>query len=598
MYANIKDLFLFLKDKDKKIIYAFQIYIFISSFFELFSFASIIPFISIVSNDQLIFSNKYLFFIYSYFNFTNTFDFILFFGILTICSIIISNMILALSTYLTAYVAYNVGLGFSHKLYNYYINQNYLFHINNDNSYLIAKITTESLRLVNQVIMPLLVSNSKIFIIVLLVLPLLIYDFFTTSIVFAVISLTYFSFFYFLRKTLTKIGTALTKLNMNWFKEVRESLGAIKELILLSRIKYYSYTVGKINKQLATTNTKLNLLSFLPKYIVETLAMIFIIIFILLLFFIYKDFIYLVPYLSFIAVFSYKFIPNAQIIYFSFSRIKANIEAFVNLKEDLSNSTSKSNRYKSNLKFDYKDDIILENISFNLKNNEKKFEILKNINIKIYKNEINALVGYSGAGKTSIINILTGLIEPSEGNIMIDKNKYKNLCDESWHKKVGYVPQKLFLMNDSIINNVCIGIPKQNINIIKVKEVLKLANLEEFISNDNSGIYKQVGDGGIKLSGGQTHRVGIARALYTSPEIIIFDEPTSAFDAVTERKFYDLLDNLSKIMTVVIITHKVDYLKKAKNISFVSNGQIIMSGTYEKLINKEEFKKLSIFYQN
>lgn len=597
MLNNIKELFLFLSSKDKKKIYLFQLYILIASFFEVFSFASIIPFISIVSNNDIIFSNKYIFFLYNYLEYTNKNDFILFFGILTICLIIISNLILSLSTYLTSYMVYHIGLGFSRKLYKFYINQNYLFHMNNDNSYLIAKITTESLRLCNQVIMSILVSNSKFFIILILVIPLLVYDFVSTSLVFISVFITYFLFFYFLRRTLSNIGKKQTKLNLTWFKAVKESLGAIKELILLERLERYSKIVDKINIKIAKNSTLLDLLSFLPKYIVETLAMIIIISVILTLYFIYMDFMYLIPYLSFIAVFSYKFIPNAQLIYFNISRIKANIEAFNNLKQDLNNSYSKSENYNKKIDFEFNDKIFFKNIYLNLVDKNKEKEILKDVNLTFYKNKINALVGYSGAGKTSVINILSGLIEPSAGLIYIDDIHYKNLCYSNWHKKIGYVPQRIFLLNDDIVSNVCLGLSKEEIDISKLKSALLMANLEEFLSEDKNGIYRNVGDSGIKLSGGQMQRMGIARALYDSPEIIIFDEPTSAFDAKTERIFYKLLDRLSENMTIIIITHKVDYLKKAKNISFINKGTVIMNGFYDELIRNEEFKKLSIIHQ-
>ena len=597
MLSNIKDLFLFLSSKDKKKIYLFQLYILIASFFEVFSFASIIPFISIVSNNDIIFSNQYIFFLYNYLGYNNKNDFILFFGILTICLIIISNLILSLSTYLTSYMVYHIGLGFSRKLYKFYINQNYLFHMNNDNSYLIAKITTESLRLCNQVIMSILVSNSKFFIILILVIPLLVYDFVSTSLVFISVFITYFLFFYFLRRTLSSIGKKQTKLNLTWFKAVKESLGAIKELILLERLERYSKIVDKINIKIAKNSTLLDLLSFLPKYIVETLAMIIIISVILFLYFIYMDFMYLIPYLSFIAVFSYKFIPNAQLIYFNISRIKANIEAFKNLKQDLNNSYSRSENYNQKIDFEFNNKIFFKNIYLNLVDKNKEKEILKNVNLTFYKNKINALVGYSGAGKTSVINILSGLIEPSAGLIYIDDIHYKNLCYSNWHKKIGYVPQRIFLLNDDIVSNVCLGLSKKEIDISKLKSALVMANLEEFLSEDKNGIYRNVGDSGIKLSGGQMQRMGIARALYDTPEIIIFDEPTSAFDAKTERIFYKLLDKLSEKMTIIIITHKVDYLKKAKNISFLNKGTAIMHGTYDELIKNEEFKKLSIIHQ-
>lgn len=221
----------------------------------------------------------------------------------------------------------------------------------------------------------------------------------------------------------------------------------------------------------------------------------------------------------------------------------------------------------------FKDNIELRNVSFKYKNNQMR--ILQDINLEIKKNSKTAIIGKSGSGKTTIVDIIIGLLEPSKGQLLIDNVEIKENKLVNWKKRIGYIPQNFYLFDESIKKNVAFGINENQIDENKVKNALELAQLKDFVDSLEKGVETKVGNQGIMLSGGQKQRIIIARALYNDPDVLILDEATSAVDEEVEKNFIDNLIKIGENKTIIIISHRKSTIENCDRILKVSEGKII-----------------------
>ena len=236
-------------------------------------------------------------------------------------------------------------------------------------------------------------------------------------------------------------------------------------------------------------------------------------------------------------------------------------------------------------------EIILKNIFYEYPNASRT--ALKNINLSISSNSIVGLVGETGSGKTTAVDIILGLLEPQKGTLEIDGKVITKQNSRSWQRSIGYVPQHIYLSDDTIAANIAFGVDSQDINIAAVEKAAKIANLHNFLVDELPKKYETIiGERGIRLSGGQRQRIGIARALYHNPSVLILDEATSALDSLTEKAVMDSINKISKDVTIIIIAHRLNTIKKCDKIFLLEKGQIKNEGTFEELINiNENFRK-------
>jgi len=205
-------------------------------------------------------------------------------------------------------------------------------------------------------------------------------------------------------------------------------------------------------------------------------------------------------------------------------------------------------------------------------------------------------VGTSGSGKSTLIDIIIGLLKPQQGNIQINQNLLNKKNLRAWQNKIGFVPQEIFLSEGSIAENITFGMSKDLINEEQVKKVLKLAHLNDWVAELDNGINTKIGERGVQISGGQRQRLGIARALYYDADILVFDEGTSSLDGISEKKIMDAVHDLTGQKTLIMIAHRLKTVKKCDQIHIMEKGQIVDSGTYEQLIERNKnFKEMSFY---
>jgi ABC-type multidrug transport system fused ATPase/permease subunit len=385
--------------------------------------------------------------------------------------------------------------------------------------------------------------------------------------------ITIASFYLLSKKYIFKLNNKLFHIRANFINKIQEGFGAIKSVIILQREKIIYNNISELIKKKELLEFKLSFFLKTPRIFLE---IIFIIIFSFLFITsaITDSFKNILPLLATMALLASRLIPSFNNISSGLIAIKGQkISAIYIAKQFIKLSKLKIsdvNEKNINNKKIY-GDIKFKDVSFNY-NNSKKF-IFKNLNLTIPKNKITIITGDSGVGKSTLVDLLLGLLKPHSGKIISNTHDV-NENVFSWRKIIGYVPQDIFLTNKSVASNIVLGLSKNNINKINLNNSIKQARLYDFLNNNNK--HKNVGERGVNISGGQKQRIGIARALYTKPDVIVFDESTNSLDKKNENLIIKDIRKISKDKIIIFITHKIyNYKFGDKVIKIKKNGKIL-----------------------
>ena len=547
------------------------------SFLEVLSIASVAPFMSVVADQNLIKSNEYLNLISQFFSFNSSDKFIIFLGLFFLITLTISNAFIAFMNWSVNSFVYKLGSEISIRLLKKYISRPYSFFLKNNSVDLIKNILNEVDRVITGVIRPATIIFSKLFMVftVFVFLAFISFEMATFSIL--VLGGIYFIVFKIFQRKIVEDGHLITALTSKRYKYSSDSIIGIKELKILGVEENFIKKFSESSNDYAKISARNIALSFIPRYFLEIVAFGGIILFVVFLISSGRENSEIFPILSLYAVGGYRLIPALQQVYENYVLLKHNWIAFENLAFDLSvdddSPGDKKILFQKNIKF--------SNIKFNF--TDAKRATLDINNLSINKGEVIGLIGKTGSGKTTLIDLMMGLHRPQEGSIHIDNEVLDESNIRSWQKIIGYVPQNIFLLDESIEKNIVFG-RRKTLDHELMSKTLELACLSEFIEDLPQGVDSIVGDRGTKLSGGQRQRIGIARAIYNNPEILIFDEATSALDNETENnimKSIDLIRSKTEI-TIIIIAHRTSTLTCCDKIFELDKGKIIKSGSYNE----------------
>ena len=298
------------------------------------------------------------------------------------------------------------------------------------------------------------------------------------------------------------------------------------------------------------------------------------------------------PIISLYAMAGYRLLPALQQIYSSITRVKYNLPALEILVDDLSKEHEISKKVSKQQALIFNNNLVLKDINFHYLGSASP--ILDDINIEIKANTTIGFVGPTGSGKTTLIDVLLGLLTPNTGKLIVDNVELTVENTRAWQKNIGYVPQSIYLTDDTIIKNIAFGINDNDIDLDKVKHAAKLADIDSFINTMPKNYNTFVGERGIRLSGGQCQRIGIARALYNNPSILVLDEATSALDSVTENAIIEAINKLSHKKTIIMIAHRLTTVKECDVIFMLDKGKITDKGKYDELLAlNEKFRNMA-----
>ncbi len=544
-----------LSSRRKKQLLLISFLIIFNGIAEIFTLSSIVPLLNVISNNNYEIENNLLLKIYSflqyYIDIEKSVLIIFVFIVILICNSILRLFTIFYINYISALIGNEIGtLGYSNCL-----NQEYEYHYKTNSSNVISTIVTKTNSTVDTIKSYLNIFTSLIILISILVTLLNINKEITSLTVFA-IGIFYFIIYFIIKKRLKRISKYRSNLIQEQTQILQEGLGFIKDIILNKCQIFFIDLFRFKDKNLRVIDAKSDFLASSPKYLLELIAIIFLLSFSAIFTRNTQDNSLLIPLIGSIAFGMQRLLPVTQQIYASYVIISTNrssVKSTLNLIRKKSNSIKATkNKYK------LKESIELKDISFRYNDNSKY--ILKNFNLKISKGERIAIVGKSGSGKSTLIDILMGLIKPNSGEILIDQTSLHNSNGKinlgEWYGSISHVPQTIFLSDSSVASNIAFGTTDGNINYKQLKKAIKEAQLIDFIRKCPLGIQTNVGENGIQISGGQKQRIGIARAVYKDGDIILLDEATSSLDTETEKAIIQCIKNLDKKYTIVIITHK------------------------------------------
>jgi ABC-type multidrug transport system fused ATPase/permease subunit len=476
------------------------------------------------------------------------------------------------STWKQSKFAYSFQFTISNKLYRKYLLRDYKLHTEQNSSKLISTVIVETNAFTQAFLLPLLYVISESFILIGIVLLIFYVNPFGGTIITTLLFLTSFVFSKITKKKIMFWGSERQKYESKRIQNIQEGLGGIKEIKVLGCENSFIKKYENSNLQSASLGMKISFMQNVPKQIIELISILSISLIIFLYSVILKKADDLLPVLAIFVGSAFRMMPSVNRIMSSLQNIRFSIPVVELLYNELNDFTEPKNISNSQSKIEFNNEFKILDLCFEYEN---KNIIFNNINLSIKKGETIGIVGGSGIGKSTLIDIILGILHPQKGNITIDNvSIYDDL--RSWQNNIGYVPQSIYLIDDSIKNNIALGIDEDKIDYEKLNRAIIEAQLEEFIQKSDYGYETIVGENGVKLSGGQKQRIGIARALYNMPEVLIFDEATSALDVKTEIEVMKSINSLKRKKTIFIIAHRLSTLENCDKIYEISNKKLIL----------------------
>lgn len=579
--------YIFNKKDRIKLIWIFFLTL-LGSAVELLGVSVFLPFIQVLLKPDSIKEQKILAFFYNSFHFKNEDYFLIAIAILICIVYLVKNVYLTYMQNSILKFSFDTRMKLSTRLLETYMAEPYTFHLNKNISELQRCMQYDCGQF-----MTLVNSSLQLLAEIAVIICLGIYLFYTSptiSVVILSLLLVCVGLFVVVSKKVSrKLGQQNETYNAKLLQWINQSLGGIKEIKVLNRevffVNEYKDTYEKLNKG-AKNN---EMIAAVPKYIIETVCIIGMVVAIIgKLLFGRRDLTAFVIQMSAFAVASFRLLPSVGKINAYINSVMYSAPALDLIYEDLKSvegcSWKNSDAEKEENRWKLEKQIEIKDITYTYANNE--VPVIKGLNMVISKGQTVALIGSSGAGKTTLADIILGLLMPQTGSICLDgKNIYDDI--DAWHHMIGYIPQTIYLSDDTVRNNVAFGIPKDQIDEKAVVDALKKAQLYDFIKTLENGLDTYVGDRGVRISGGQRQRIGIARALYYDPEILILDEATSALDNETEEAVMEAIERLRGMKTMIIIAHRLTTIKNADVIYAIGN-QVATEKKFRDVFPAEE----------
>ena len=550
--------------------------------------ASILPFMAVLTNPDIVNTNIILNKIFNsleIFGIENNQEFLFFLGVLVFILLVVSLLFKAFVTYVQVQFIQMRQYSLGKRLVTGYLQQPYSWFLNRHSADLGSTVLSEVSRVVGSGLKPFMALIASSMVAITITILLIITDPKLALVVTVSLGTAYGIVYKFIRSYLDKIGKESLISNELRFTAISESFGAAKEVKIGGLEETFIKRFSDSSKTFAKHSATSTVINQLPRFALEIVAFGGIMLIILYMMMQTGNFNKTLPIITLYAFAGYRLMPALQQIYASFTNLAFVGPALDALIEDLKNlKKPETNQDSGTLLFNKM--IKLKNVHYNYPNTART--ALKDVSLSIPVKTSVGIIGPTGSGKTTIVDIILGLLEPQKGSIEVDEQIITPKNTRAWQRLIGYVPQHIYLSDDTIAANIAFGLNSEDINQDVIEKVSKIANLHKFVINELPNKYKTtIGERGVRLSGGERQRIGIARALYHNPKLLILDEATSSLDNETEKLVMESVNNLSKGLTIISIAHRLNTVKKCDIIFELENGRIIRQGGPDKLLGSD-----------
>ncbi|EAI7464629.1 ABC transporter ATP-binding protein [Campylobacter coli] len=559
----LKKIFFILSKEDKKFLFSLLLFSVLISFIESFAISLVMPFITLASDFSYFDKNKYLIQLKDYLALP-VFEIIVYFGVILIVFYVLRALLNSYYFHLLARFSKGRYHAIAYKVFAKFLNTDYENFTQKNQSEILKSITGEVYNL-STMISSFLLMMSEIFVVLLLYTLMLLVNYKITLFLSLFMIINAFILIKVLSPIVKKAGLKREEAMKNFFEILNTNLNNFK-LIKLKTKEDGVLNLFKTQSEIfAKANITNESVSAMPRIYLEGVG--FCVLVFIVVFLVFKNQSDISGILATISIFVlalYRLMPSANRIITSYHDLlyyRSSLDIIYQILKQKEESLGEE-------KIDFDKELRLENLSFGYKDKKNLFTCL---NLSIKKGEKIAFIGESGCGKSTLVDIIIGLLSPREGRVLVDKNELNMKNVKNYRQKIGYIPQNIYLFNDSIAKNISFG---DEVDEEKLQRVIKQANLEHFVKNLPQGVQTKVGDGGSNLSGGQKQRIAIARALYLDPEILVLDEATSALDTESEARIMDEIYKISKDKTMIIIAHRLSTITRCDSIYRLEHGKL------------------------
>lgn len=598
MLSTVSKLLVLLDTRDRAAASVVMASLILVALLEVVGIASIMPFMAVVMDPAIIHTNRFLERAFQELGFQSDRSYLIALGLLVLGLLLFGNVIKAASMWITLRFHNGLYYKLARRLLSRYMSLPYTFFLNRNSAELSKNILGEVQTVIVGVLDPLTKAISSLLVCAAILALLIIVDPLVAMAIALVLGGCYVSVYTLARRKLQVIGHQQVEANAQKFKWAGESLSGIKDLKVLGREHTFLQRFSLHAESHAHNNVTAGLIASLPRFALEGVA--FGGILLVVIYFVARGegISHMVPLLALYAFAGYRLMPSLQELFTAFARLRFSAAGLDVVYRDLTLASGESRDHEQQLQpapwapLPFKKHLELRDVSFKY---DGTFEpALRQLNLRITPNTSIGLVGPTGCGKSTTVDLILGLISPSAGAIMVDDTPITTVNMRQWQQNVGYVPQTIYISDDTIARNIAFGVPDGEIDMVRVRKAAQLAKLAEFVENELPERYDTaIGERGVRLSGGQRQRIGIARALYRDPPVLIMDEATSALDGITEEHIMDAVRTLSGKKTIILIAHRLTTVRDCDVIYLLEHGAIVSHGTFNELMRDSSWFRLA-----
>lgn len=555
--------------------------------------ASIMPFMAVLANPQVVDSNAYLSATYAALGFTATEPFLFFLGVMVFVVLVLSISFKALTTWSLTHFTQMRNYSLSMRLVAGYLHQPYEWFLNRHSADLGKNVLVEVQQVISGALIPLMQSLAQGAVVVAILALLLAVDPRLALYLGLGLGIAYGAIYGALRRRLSRSGKARVAANLGRFQVLTEAFGGIKEVKIAGLEQAFLDRFDGPAYRFARTQVTATVVGQMPRYALEIIAFGGMLLVILYLMRTARGLQGALPIIALYAFGGYRLMPSLQQFYTSVTQLRFAGPALDNLHQDLRQLAPTPVLPPASVPLALTQAISLVDLSYGYPQATRP--AVQDLTLDIPARATVGLVGTTGSGKTTTVDIILGLLPPRSGQLLIDGIPLTAANRRAWQGSLGYVPQQIYLADDSVSANIAFGIPAGCIDQSAVERAARIAKLHDFVTQElPRGYATLVGERGVRLSGGQRQRIGIARALYHQPQVLILDEATSALDNLTEQAVMDAVQALGHEITIILIAHRLSTVRECDHIYLLEKGQLTAQGTYEQLVaGNDRFRRMA-----